>query len=105
MINKEQAAAEQHIHDLIEARDANVMLQYASYSETEVDHDTIRNLLLAILLTDDRIWRFVLAEVSTHSRGLSAALKDLATAMEKQRAAFMEFQALALLRAAEGEEA
>ena len=104
-ITAEQAATEQHIHDLIEARDANVMLQYASFAEAEVDQETIRNLLLAILLTDERIWRFLLAEVSTHSRPMREALHDLAVAMDKQRATFMESAAQCLLREAQGEQA
>lgn len=104
-INPQQAAVEQHIHDRIEAHDVNVLLDYATFIEQDLDSEPIRNLLLGILLTHPQQWRFALAEVATHSRSLSAALKDLGELAERQRAAFMEFKAKAVLAETAGEQA
>lgn len=105
MISREQASTEQHIHDRIEMHDANVLLDYATFVEQELGSEPIRNLLLGILLMPDRQWNFALAELGTHNRPLSAALKDLGELVERQRAAFTEHQAKALLAEAQGEQA
>lgn len=104
-ISPQQAAAEQFVHDRIDMLDANVLLDYATFVEQELDSEPVRNLLLGILLTHDRQWRFALAEVATHNRSLAAALKDLGELVEKRRAAFMEFRAIAMINEAKGEQA
>lgn len=101
-ISTEQAALEAFIHDRIEKHDVNVLLDYATYVEQELDSEPIRNLLLGILMTDSRVWGFLLAEAGTHNRAFAAALRDIGAFAEKKRAGFMEMSALAILAEAEG---
>lgn len=101
-ISPEQESLELHIHKQIDERNVNVLLDYAAFAEDAIPHDLIRNLLFGILMTDERQRRFALAEVATHNRAMSSALKDIIEAMDRQRAAFTENAALALLAETKG---
>lgn len=98
MIDSNQAATEWHIAAQIECRDENVLLDYAQYCAEAVSEDQLRNLLYAMLIMDDRVWGFMMAQILGHSRLMHAALDDLAHALEKQRAGFTEQAARALLK-------
>ena len=97
-ISPEQAATEQHVHEQIERKDVNVLLDYAAYVGERVEEEQLRNLLFAMLQCDDRIWGFLMAQLRGHSRLLHAALDDLAHDLEKRRAGFMESAALAMIK-------
>lgn len=98
MITKEQAALEESIHGQIEAKDANVLCDYAAFVEGEMEAELIRHVVLAILQMDDRVFPFAMAQLGIHSRSLKAALEDIASFTERQRAAFMECSAKSILK-------
>lgn len=101
-ISREQEALEDFIHDRIEKHDVNVLLDYATFVEQELESEPIRNLILGILETPPKQWSFAMAEVATHNRRLSKAMMDIGEHVERQRAAFMEMSAKAILAEAEG---
>lgn len=104
-LTPEQAATEQHIHEQIDRRDSNALADYAAYVASEISDEHLRNLLLAMLEMDDRVFGFMMAQVRGHSRLMHAALDDLAHDLEKHRAGFMESAAALLMKEAQGEQA
>lgn len=104
-ISAEQAALEAHVLQRLEAHDVNVLLDYATFVEQELDSEPIRNLCLGILHVNPCQWGFICAEVGTHSRSLGAALHDLGALIEKHRAAFLTQSAKAILAETQGEQA
>lgn len=97
-ISQEQAATEQHLHEQIDRRDANVLGDYAEYFADHLSEDLLRNLGFAMLMTDDRVWHALLQRIRPESRLLYAALDDLAHDLERLRAGFMAFKATAILQ-------
>lgn len=97
-ISAEQAATEQRIHQQIDRLDLNTISDYAAYAAEQISEEQLRNLLYAMLLVDNRVWGFMMAQILGHDRLMHAALDDLADSLEKSRAGFMEFAAKAMLQ-------
>ncbi|MNF85833.1 hypothetical protein D3C84_682440 [compost metagenome] len=97
-ISKDQAALEQHIHDQIEQRDANVLADYAAYAADHMSEEALRNLFLAMLEMDTRVWDFMLGQIGGHHRPMHSAMHELGKHLEQCRAGFMELAATSILK-------
>jgi hypothetical protein len=97
----EQAAAEQNIHDMLEAGNTDTLTAYADYAAGEVDDKHVSNLLFAVLLADDRRWQNILAVMGALEPELASAFDKLENELSRLRAHFTETEACNLLRQAE----
>lgn len=97
----QQAAAEQNIHDMLDANDPDMLAAYADFAAGEIADQHISNLLFAVLLADDRRWPNILAVMAALEPGLADAFDKLENELARLRAHFTEAQASNWLRLAE----
>lgn len=101
-ISIQQAAAEQSIHDLLEADDPDTLADFADFAAGEIDDKHVAALLLAILQSGNHTrWSFLLATVRQYAPDLADAIDTLENALERQRAKFIESEARELLAQAD----
>jgi hypothetical protein len=83
-----QAAAEQAIHDALEAGDADMLEAFADFAAGEIDDKHVAALLLVFLQADEVVYK----------TRLSAALHRLVDEQERLRAHFIERRAFGVMR-------
>lgn len=93
-----QAAAEQAIHEALEASDERTLEAFADFASGEIDGETIAAILLAILRSDSRRFPFVLAAIRHVLPDLGDAIEKLENDLERKRAAFIEHHAAQIMR-------
>jgi hypothetical protein len=92
-VSLQQAAAEQSIHDLLEAENPDTLADFAEFAAGEIDDKHVAALLLAILLADSEAWAFVLTHLHAMNPELAGAIARLENEQERQRAKFIEWEA------------
>lgn len=97
----QQAAAEQKIHDMLEAGNPETLTAYADFAAGEIDDKHVSNLLFAVLLADDRRWQNILAVMGALEPELASAFDKLENELSRLRAHFTEAEACNWLRLAE----
>lgn len=90
MITKQQARAEQAIHEALDANDPDTVHSFAEFAAGEMDAMPVIELLEAIHTMPLGEWDAMLGKM--HS-SMSKCMRDLACTLERQRAKFMEAQA------------
>lgn len=100
MITKQQAQAEQAIHEALDANDADTVHSFAEFAAGEMDTIPVIELLAAIHTMPMAEWETMLGKM--HG-SMSKCLRDLATELERKRAAFMEHEANRIQAAQENE--
>lgn len=91
-----QAAAEQNIHDMLDAGNPETLTAYADFAAGEIDDKHLAALLLAILEESVDTW-----SLSKVSIAMADAISRLQHELERQRANFIESEACNWLRLAE----
>lgn len=86
------------VHEALDAGEPVTVRNYAEFAAGEIDSMTVANLLEAICLMDHRQWQALLDRISG---SLQQCMRDLATELERKRAAFMEWEAQRLAKEAE----
>lgn len=92
-----QAAAEQAIHDALEAGDERMLQAFADFAAGEIDDKHVAALLLTILQADNK-WPFTLLGIRIRNPELADAIDKLENELERQRAHFIEAQACCSMR-------
>ena len=88
------------VHEALDAGEPVTVRNYAEFAAGEISTITVANLLEAICLMDHRQWQALLDRISGR---LQQCMRDLATELERKRAAFMEHEALRIQAARENE--
>lgn len=97
-ISTEQAAAEQHVYDQLEARDGDTVDAFADHCENWLGSEHTLPLLRAVIATDDAAWHRLMARIASDAPALHAALAGIVSHFEKHRAEFIEEEAQNLTR-------
>ena len=100
MITKQQARAEQATHEALDANDADTVHSFAEFAAGEMDTILVIELLEAIHTMPLGEWDAMLGKM--HG-SMSKCMRDLACALERQRAKFMEAQARANIATGEAQ--
>lgn len=100
MITKQQARAEQATHEALDANDADTVHSFAEFAAGEMDTIPVIELLAAIHTMPLTEWETMLGKM--HG-SMQKCLRDLARALERQRASFMEHQASANIATGEAQ--
>ncbi|MDG9784669.1 hypothetical protein [Metapseudomonas otitidis] len=99
-ISTEQAAAQQHVYDQLEARDGDAVEAFSTHCEAELLSAQVLPLVRAVIETDDAAWLRLMARIETTSPGLHSALSGLVDHIERHRARFIAEHAEHLIRSA-----
>ena len=100
MITKQQAQAEQAIHEALDANDPDTVHNFADFAAGEIATILVIDLLAAIHTMPMAEWETMLRKM--HG-SMSKCLRDLAFSLERQRASFMEYQASANIATGEAQ--
>ena len=92
MITKQQARAEQAIHEALDANDPDTVHNFADFAAGEIATILVIELLEAIHTMPLADWETMLGKM--HG-SVQKCMRDLAESLERKRAAFMEAQARA----------
>ena len=90
MITKKQAQAEQAIHEALDANDPDTCHSFAEFALENMDTIKVTDLLVAIHSMPLNEWESMLSKM--HG-SVSRCIRDLAIALDLQRAKFMEYRA------------
>ena len=97
---KTQHDIEYAVHQALDAGEPVTVRNYAEFAAGEISDMTVANLLEAICLMDHHQWQALLDRISG---SLQQCMRDLATELERKRAAFMEHEANRIQAAQENE--
>ena len=100
MITKQQEQAEQAIHEALDANNADTVHNFADFAAGEIKTILVIELLAAIHTMPLTEWETMLGKM--HG-SMQKCMRDLARALERQRAKFMEAQACANIAAGEAQ--
>lgn len=92
-ISTEQADAEQHVYDQLEARDGDTVDAFADHCENWLGSEHTLPLLRAVIATDDAAWLRLMARIKPEAPALHSALAGIVDHIEKHRARFIAEQA------------
>lgn len=95
---KTQHELEYAIHQNLDANEPVTVRAFAEYAAGEVDDLIVADLLAAIHVMGQEDWERFLQRLNG---SLQQCMRDLAKSLDKQRAAFMEWEAQRLTKEAE----
>lgn len=92
-ISTEQAAAEQHVYDQLEAREPDAVDAFAAHCDDSLPSEQTLSLLRAVIETGDAAWLRLMARIKPEAPVLHSALAGIVDHIEKHRARFIAEQA------------